>query len=108
MTLLLLLSSIAAPFRLLFVCFSACGRDPADTGAAGLGQDRDLSDLWNIEDRPHQLGACGFRLLHPRVDIVDRQVRHPAVWHACELRTIGREDAGDRLAVLDCEPISRA
>ena len=71
----------------LLACDHAFGRrHPADAGAARLGQDGDAADAGHVEDRPHQLGAGGLRLFHARIDVVDREIGHPAFRHAVELR----------------------
>src|SRR5258708_39174750 len=87
----------------LRLCFWWC--HPADTGAAWFGQNCNATDTRHIEDWPHQFGAGGLCLLHARVDIIDRQIGHPAFRYAVELRTGQRENTADILVPHFGNPI---
>src|SRR5205809_198330 len=52
-------------------------RHPRDIGPAWLAQDRDPSDRGYVERRTDDFRAGRSRPLQPRVDVVDRHVRHP-------------------------------
>src|SRR5438309_8706163 len=80
-------------------------RHPADPGAAGLLQDDDAADSRHVEGRLHDLGAGGDGFLDAGIDIIDGDVRHPALGHACIIRSADVENAADRFAAHPGDPV---
>src|SRR5262245_35915397 len=74
---------------------SANRRHPADTGAAGLAQDGDTADTLNVEEWLHELGAGLNRVGYALINVVDREIGHPAFRHAVEFRCVDWKHAGD-------------
>src|SRR5581483_3736388 len=56
----------------------------------------------------HQLGAGGGGFLDARIDVVDRDVGHPAFRHALVVGAADVEQAADRLAIHLGDPIGAA
>src|SRR6266568_8273778 len=83
-------------------------RHPADPGAAGFLQDDDAADIRDVEGRFHDLGAGGDGFLDAGIDIIDSDVRHPALGHACIIRSADVENAADRFAAHLGDPIGAA
>src|SRR6266581_3641674 len=83
-------------------------RHPADSGTAGFLQDDDTADIRHVEGRLHDLGAGGDGFLDAGIDIIDGDVRHPALGHACIIHPADIENAANRFAARLGDPIGAA
>src|SRR5262245_46284053 len=79
--------------------------DPTDTGSARLFENRDATDTGNVEDRSHEYRAGRLGFFDPRIDIVDREIGHPAFRDAIELRAGQREQPADIFATHLGDPV---
>src|SRR6476619_2835481 len=68
-------------------------RDQRDHRVARVEQDRDAADAGDVERRFHQLGAGLRSLGRAGIDIVDRDVGHPAFLELLEFRRADVEEA---------------
>src|SRR6202035_4182146 len=78
---------------------------PTDPGAAGLHQDHNAADAGDVERGLHDLGAGLDCVRSTRVDIVDRDIGHPAFGNAFVVRTADVKKTTDRFIAHLGDPI---
>src|SRR6516164_3483551 len=94
--------------RRSFLRVSVGRRYPADSGAAGLLQDHDAADIWNVKSGLNDLGARRDGLFGAGVDVVHGDVRHPALGHAGIIRPADVENSADEFVAHFGDPIGAA